>query len=82
MERKMSVRGVDFLENWIQQNVTEKVKQSVEGDAASLAIELAERAILAAGQAGFALDDLEPEFGTPETIIREALESSEVTSDD
>ena len=78
----MSGRDVDFLENWIQQNVTEKVKQSVDGDAASLAIELAERAILAAGQAGFALDDLEPEFGTPETIIREALESSEVTPGD
>jgi hypothetical protein len=79
MERKMSGRGVDFFENWIQQNVTEKVKQSVDGDGASLAIELAERAILAAGQAGFALDDLEAEFGTPETIIRQALESDEGT---
>jgi hypothetical protein len=41
-----------------------------------LAIELAERLINAAGRAGFALDDFEPEFGTPETFIREVLESA------
>jgi hypothetical protein len=51
--------------------VTEKLKQNIEGDAASLSIELAERAIADAARAGFSLDDLEPEFGHPETIIRE-----------
>ena len=46
----MSARGVDFLGAWIANNVTESVKQSVDGDAPSLAIELAERAIAAAGR--------------------------------
>ncbi len=78
----MSGRGAEFLEGWIQQNVTDKLKQSVDGKAASLAIELVERAISAAGQAGFSLDDLEPEFGTPETIIRETMESDEGTPGD
>ena len=78
----MTAQGLAFLENWIANNVTEKVKQSVEGDAASLSIELAERAIADAARAGFSLDDLEPELGTPETIIREALESSEGTPGD
>jgi hypothetical protein len=73
----MTARGVDFLENWIAKNVTERVKQSVDGDAASLSIELAERAIADAAKAGLSLTDLEPEFGTPETIIREALDTSE-----
>jgi hypothetical protein len=73
----MTARGVEFLENWIANNVTGEVKQSVEGDAASLSIELAERAIADAAKAGIALDDLEPEFGPPEVLIREALDSDE-----
>ena len=78
----MTARGVDFLEGWIQANVTQGVKDGVDGDAAPLAIELAERLIDAAGRAGFTLNDLGPEFGTPETIIREAPESSEGTLGD
>lgn len=45
----MSGRGIEFLENWIQQNVTQDMKDRVEGDGAALAMELAERCILAAG---------------------------------
>lgn len=78
----MSGRGIDFLENWIEQNVTQTVKDSVEGDTASSAIELAERAIADAAKRGLSLDDLEPEFGTPEIIIREVLVSSERTPGD
>jgi hypothetical protein len=40
----MSARGVEFLERWIQANVTQSIKDSVDGDAVSLAIELAGRA--------------------------------------
>ena len=72
----MSKGGLEFLESWIERNVTQAVKDSVDGDAASLAIELAEQAIADAARAGLSLTDLEPEFGTPETIIREALEAS------
>jgi hypothetical protein len=73
----MSRRGIDFLENWLRQNVTDADKQGIRGDAASLAIEMAERLIADAAKAGLGLDDLESEFGTSEIIIREALESSE-----
>jgi DNA phosphorothioation-dependent restriction protein DptG len=71
----MTARGVDFLEDWIDRNATQMVKDSVDGDEASLAIEMAERAIAEAAKAGLTLDDLEPEFGTPEIHIREAAES-------
>ena len=50
---------------------------SVERDGASLSVELAERLIADADKAGLALDDLEPELGQPEVLIREALESDE-----
>jgi len=74
----MSGRGIGFLENWMQQNVTEADKKgSVDGDAASLSVEIAERLIADAEKAGLALDDLEPELGQPEVLIREALESDE-----
>ena len=78
----MSAGGMEFLENWIQQNVTQDMKDRVDGDGAALAMELAERLMLAAGQGGFNLDDFEPEFGTPETIIREALDTQEGTPGD
>ena len=72
-----TVTTIAALENWIAKNVTESVKESVQGDVASLSIELAERAITDAAKAGLSLTDLEPEFGTPETVIREALDASE-----
>ena len=78
----MSKQGVEFLDTWITQHVTEGIKKAVDGDAASLSVELAERLIADAEKAGLLLDDLEPEFGTPETRIREALESDEGTPGD
>ena len=78
----MSMRGVEFLDRWIVEHVTEGIIKSVDGDAASLSVEMAERLIVDAEKAGLALDDLEPEFGTPETLIREALEADEGTPDE
>jgi hypothetical protein len=78
----MTARGVEFLQKWIANNVTDTMKQSVDGDAASLSIELAEQAIVDAGKAGFSLEDLEPELGAPEVLIREALESDDGTPGD
>lgn len=68
----MSKRGIEFLTKWLDDNVTQQIKDSVDGDAATLAIEFAEKAIADAAKAGLKLDDLEPEV-----LIREALDSSE-----
>jgi hypothetical protein len=77
---RMSTEGLEFLRQWIERNVSEEVKQS--GDPESLAIKLAARAIYDANLRGLRLDDFEPEFGTAEVLIREALESSEGTTGD
>ena len=78
----MSKQGIEFLESWLAEHVTEGIKKSVDGDGASLSVEMAERLIADAERAGLALDDLEPEFGAPEVLIREALESDEGTPGD
>jgi hypothetical protein len=74
--------GVAFLDRWITQHVSEGIKKAVDGDAASLSVEMAERLIADAEKAGLAHDDLEPEFGAPEIPIREALEADEGTPGD
>ena len=73
----MSEQGIAFLDKWITEHVTEGIRQAVDGDGASLSVELAERLIADATKAGLTLNDLEPEFGAPEVLIREALESDE-----
>jgi hypothetical protein len=73
----MSKQGVEFLDRWITEHVTEGIKQAVDRDAASLSVEMAERMLADAEKAGLTPDDLEPEFGAPEVLIREALESDE-----
>ena len=78
----MTKKGVEFLDRWIVEHVTKGVRKAVDGDAASLSVEMAERLIADASKAGIALDDLEPEFGAPEVLIREALESDEGTPGD
>jgi hypothetical protein len=75
----MSKQGIDFLNSWLAEHITEGIKQAVDGDGASLSGEMAERLLADAEKAGLALDDLEPEFGAPEVLIREALESDEGT---
>lgn len=78
----MSKLGIEFLDRWIIEHVTEGIKKSVDRDAASLSVEMAEQLISEATRAGLSLDDLEPEFGAPEVLIREALESDEGTPGD
>ena len=78
----MSKQGLEFLDRWLAENITPVVKLSIHGDAASMSVEMAERLIDDAAKAGIALDDLEPEFGAPEVLIREALESDEGTPGD
>jgi hypothetical protein len=78
----MSKQGVVFLQNWLAEHITEGIKQCLDGDGASLSVELAERLIADAEKAGLALSDLEPELGQPEVLIREALESDEGATDD
>lgn len=78
----MSKQGIEFLNSWLAEHITEGIRQAVDGDGASLSVELAERLIADAEEAGLALDDLEPELGQPEVLIREALESDEGTPGD
>ena len=78
----MSKQGVAFLDQWIVKHVTEGIREAVDGDAVSLSVEMAEHLIADASKAGKALDDLEPEFGAPEVLIHEALESDEGTPGD
>ena len=78
----MSKQGIVFLESWLAQHITEGIKQQVDGDGASLSVEMAERLIADAEKAGLALDDLEPEFGAPEVLIREALDTDDGTAGD
>ena len=62
--------------------ITEGSKQQVDGDGASLSVEMAERLIADAKKAGLKLDDLEPELGAPEVLILEALESDKGNPED
>ena len=65
----MSARGVNFLENWIDGNVTEADEYGSHERAKELAAQLE-----ADGKAqGVTLDDMEPKFGSLETIIYEAM---------
>jgi hypothetical protein len=71
----MSKQGMEFLESWMAEHITEGIKQSVDGAGASLSVELVERLIADAEKAGLALADLGPELGQLKVLIREALES-------
>jgi hypothetical protein len=65
----MSVRGVNFLENWIDGNVTEADKYGSRERAKELAAQME-----ADGKAqGIMFDDMESKFGSLETIIYEAM---------
>jgi hypothetical protein len=66
----MSGRGINFLENWIQQNVTEANRKGSRerGD------ELAAQCIADAAAIGVTIDDMEPEWGSVKSIIYEAMQ--------
>ena len=65
----MSGRGNDFLENWIQQNITDADKHG----SRERAKELAEKCVAAAAVLEVSLDDMEPDSGSVESIIYEAM---------
>jgi hypothetical protein len=64
----VSGRGIDFLENWVQQNITVADKNCTQ----QRAIELAALCSQGASQLGITVDDMEPEFGSVESIIYDA----------
>jgi hypothetical protein len=66
----MSGKSLDFLEDWINLNVTEDYRQGDRFQAKALA----QRCIVDAAMAGIALGDLRPEWGSVETIIYEAMQ--------
>jgi hypothetical protein len=65
----MSGRSSNFLENWIDGNVTEADKYGSHGRAK----ELAAQCKADAKAQGIALEDIAPEFGSLETIIYETM---------
>ena len=67
----MSGRGIDFLENWIQHNVTAAEKHGSYERAKALA----ERCIAEAAVIDISLDEMEPEWGSVETILYEAMQN-------
>ena len=66
----MSGRGIDFLENWVQQNVTDADKKGSREHAS----ELAQRCVADAAANGIAIDDMEPEWGSVDSIIYDAMQ--------
>lgn len=65
----MSVRGVEFLEDWIQQNVTARDVSDDPLRASNLAM----RCILDATTLGFTLEEIKPDSGSLESHIAEAM---------
>ena len=65
----MSGRGVNFLENWIDGNVTEADKYGSHERAKELAAQLGADA----KAQGMMLDDIGPQFGSLEAIIYETM---------
>ena len=65
----MSARGVDFLEDWIQKNVT---AGGPPDDPLSASI-IATRCIVEAAAEGITLEELKPDSGSVESHIAEAM---------
>ena len=65
----MSARGVDFLEDWIQKNVT---AGGPPDDPLSASV-LAMRCIVEAAAEGITLEELKPDSGSVESHIAEAM---------
>ena len=68
----MSGRGVDFLENWVSKNVTDADRKGSRERAQALAAEC----IADAAEFGITIDGMEPEWGSVETIIYEAMQNN------
>ena len=65
----MSVRGKDFLENWVEGNVTEADKYGSRGRAKELAV----KCMAAAKALGITTNDMELNPGSLETMIYEKM---------
>lgn len=74
----MSNRAVEFVESWIDQHVTYSEKG---GDAMQAAM-LANMCRNAAATLSVSIEDIQPEFGTLEAIILEAMHYAVGTPDD
>jgi hypothetical protein len=66
----MSGRGVEFQWNWIEKNVTDAERHG----SRERAKELAARCIADAAALGITVDDMEPEWGSVETVIYETMQ--------
>ena len=66
----MSGRGIDFLEDWVHKNVIEADRKG----SMERAIELRDRCVAEAAAAGITIDDMEPEWGSVEEIIYDAMQ--------
>lgn len=67
----MSTRGVDFLHGWIEENLAGFHQALPDAD---LVRRLTARCTAEAAAIGIMREEFEEEFGSLETIIREALE--------
>ena len=66
----MSGRGIDFLENWVNKNVTAIDRKGTK----ERAKELAAQCYADAAALGITMDDMEPEWGSVEEIIYDAMQ--------
>ena len=66
----MSGRGIDFLENWVNRNVTLSDRKGSQ----DRATELAAQCYADAAALGITMDDMEPEWGSVEEIIYDAMQ--------
>lgn len=69
----MSKQGIEFLEQWIDDHVSYQEK---DGNA-ERATALANECRAAASAQGLSVDDMEPQYGTVEQIIFEAMHYAE-----
>jgi hypothetical protein len=67
----MSGKGIDFLEDWVRRNITDDVRYGDRFAAKSLA----DRCLADAAKAGVTIDDMDPEQGSVETVIYEAMQN-------
>ena len=65
----MTARGIEFLENWIEKNVT---AGGPPDDPLTASI-LATRCIAEAAAEGFTLEDIKPDTGSVESHIADAM---------
>lgn len=71
----MSKRGNDFLKTWIERNITDDERNGSQ----MRAMTLADNCIAEAAKVGISESDLEPSWGSIESIIFEAMRNDKKT---